>query len=161
MKTGVGSWAGDSVIVRRVQNQLKDLGMAVLAAEAGYAVIVAAPEQLNADAQEVLDRYKTMFTVIAGKDSMKQAMEKAKELQTKDNARKVVIVVYPEAENADVFYTYGAEYERRSMDGAKDRSDSKAGIRDGAGNIFPLFFAIFSLLLYLQRRTRNGGQSGV
>ena len=65
MKTGVGSWAGDSVIVRRVQNQLKDLGMAVLAAEAGYAVIVAAPEQLNADAQEVLDRYKTMFTVIA------------------------------------------------------------------------------------------------
>ena len=80
MKTGVGSWAGDSVIVRRVQNQLKDLGMAVLAAEAGYAVIVAAPEQLNADAQEVLDRYKTMFTVIAGKDSMKQAMEKAKEL---------------------------------------------------------------------------------
>ena len=107
MKTGVGSWAGDSVIVRRVQNQLKDLGMAVLAAEAGYAVIVAAPEQLNADAQEVLDRYKTMFTVIAGKDSMKQA--KAKELQTKDNARKVVIVVYPEAENADVLYTNVAE----------------------------------------------------
>lgn len=112
MKTGVGSWAGDSVIVRRVQNQLKDLGMAVLAvlaAAAGYAVIVAAPEQLNADAQEVLDRYKTMFTVIAGKDSMKQAMEKAKELQTKDNARKVVIVVYPEAENADVLYTNVAE----------------------------------------------------
>ena len=108
MKTGVGSWAGDSVIVRRVQNQLKDLGMAVLAAAAGYAVIVAS-EQLNADAQEVLDRYKTMFTVIAGKDSMKQAMEKAKELQTKDNARKVVIVVYPEAENADVLYTNVAE----------------------------------------------------
>lgn len=40
---------------------------------------------------------------------MKQAMEKAKELQTKDNARKVVIVVYPEAENADVLYTNVAE----------------------------------------------------
>ena len=109
MKTGVGSWAGDSVIVRRVQNQLKDLGMAVLAAAAGYAVIDAAPEQLNAAAQEALERYNTMFTVIAGKDSMKQAMEKAKELQTKDNARKVVIVVYPEAENADVLYTNVAE----------------------------------------------------
>ena len=46
------------------------------------------------------------------------------------------------------------------MDGSKDRSDSKTGIRDGAGNIFPLFFAIFNLFLYLQRRTRNGGQSG-
>ena len=33
------------------------------------------------------------------------------------------------------------------MDGAKDRSYSKAGIRDGAGNIFPLFFAIFNSMM--------------
>ena len=82
MKTGVGSWKGDSVIVRTVQDDNKDLGMALLAAESGYTVLVAAPETVHSGADALLDSYGKKLTVLRGKNSMRDAMEKAKELLT-------------------------------------------------------------------------------
>lgn len=102
MQTGVGSWKGDSVIVRTVKDENKDLGMALLAASVGYTVIVAAPENLNEGAQAILNSYSAEFTVFQGKDSMKEAMEKAKELTSGGTDQKVVVVAYPDAAGTEV-----------------------------------------------------------
>ena len=90
MKTGVGSWKGDSVIVRTVQDDNKDLG---------YTVLVAAPETVHSGADALLDSYEKKLTVLRGKNSMKDAMEKAKELTIADKDKKVVVVAFPEAAN--------------------------------------------------------------
>ena len=100
MKTGVGSWKGDSVIVRTVQDDNKDLGMALLAAESGYTVLVAAPETVHSGADALLDSYGKKLTVLRGKNSMRDAMEKAKELTTSDKDKKAVVVAFPGAANA-------------------------------------------------------------
>ncbi len=88
----------DGIAIRTLRDS-KEVGMAALAAENGYQVILAVPDNMDDEKKLLVDTYGSRFILMTGEDAMKKAVEKAKELSGQEGMKdKVVIVMFPDSE---------------------------------------------------------------
>lgn len=88
----------DGIAIRTLRDS-KEVGMAALAAENGYQVILAVPDNMDDEKRLLVDTYGSRFILMTGEDAMKKAVEKAKELSGQEGMKdKVVIVMFPDSE---------------------------------------------------------------
>lgn len=88
----------DGIAIRTLRDS-KEVGMAALAAENGYQVILAVPDNMDDEKKLLVDTYGSRFILMNGEDAMKKAVEKAKELSGQEGMKdKVVIIMFPDSE---------------------------------------------------------------
>lgn len=88
----------DGIAIRTLRDS-KEVGMAALAAENGYQVILAVPDNMDDEKKLLVDTYGSRFILMTGEDAMKKAVEKAKELSGQEGMKdKVVIIMFPDSE---------------------------------------------------------------
>lgn len=88
----------DGIAIRTLRDS-KEVGMAALAAENGYQVILAVPDNMDDEKKLLVDTYGSRFILMTGEDAMKKAVEKAKELSGQEGMKdKIVIVMFPDSE---------------------------------------------------------------
>ena len=87
----------DGVIFHMIRDD-REIGRMALAAESGYKIFIADPEEMTEERRLLFDTYRGYFTLVTGSDAVSETIRRAREAAAPaDMKNKVVAALFPDS----------------------------------------------------------------